>query len=141
MRRELCRGGGRLAVPLRTAAPSPARYGSSHVGTSSHHRMGRRRQAGGLPQAALHARASLELRRRRHPRGVGVAVASYRDEAVGVMAKTPAGVAWISKVTLSPQISYAGDKQPTADELARLHHAAHDSCFIASSVKTEIVVA
>lgn len=71
----------------------------------------------------------------------GFAVASYRDEAVGVMTRTPAGVAWVSRVTLTPKISYAGDKQPTAEELAKLHHAAHDGCFIANSVKTEIVVA
>src|SRR5215468_4150584 len=71
----------------------------------------------------------------------GFAVASYRDEAVGVMTKTPAGVAWVSRVTLSPRITYAGDRQPTAEELAKLHHAAHEGCFIASSVKTEIVVA
>jgi organic hydroperoxide reductase OsmC/OhrA len=71
----------------------------------------------------------------------GFAVATYRDDAVGVMTKTPAGVAWVSRVTLSPKITYAGDKQPTAEELAGLHHAAHEGCFIASSVKTEIVVA
>ena len=71
----------------------------------------------------------------------GFAVASYRDEAVGVMTKTAAGVAWVSKVTLSPKIAYAGDRQPTAEELGKLHHAAHDGCFIANSVKTEIEVA
>lgn len=71
----------------------------------------------------------------------GFAVASYRDEAVGVMTRTAQGVAWISRVTLSPRITYAGDGQPTPDDVARLHHAAHDGCFIASSVKTEIVVA
>jgi organic hydroperoxide reductase OsmC/OhrA len=71
----------------------------------------------------------------------GFAVASYHDDAVGVMTKTPAGVAWISRVTLSPKITYAGDRRPTAEELAKLHHAAHEGCFIASSVKTEIVVA
>jgi organic hydroperoxide reductase OsmC/OhrA len=70
----------------------------------------------------------------------GFALTSYRDEAVGVMTKTPQGVAWVSRVTLSPQITYA-DKQPSADELARLHHAAHEQCFIANSVKTEIVIA
>jgi organic hydroperoxide reductase OsmC/OhrA len=70
----------------------------------------------------------------------GFAVAHYRDEAVGVMTKTAQGVAWVSRVTLAPRITYAGDKQPTADELARLHHAAHEGCFIANSVKTEIVV-
>jgi organic hydroperoxide reductase OsmC/OhrA len=71
----------------------------------------------------------------------GFAVASYHDDAVGVMTKTPAGVAWVSRVTLSPKITYAGDRRPTAEELATLHHAAHEGCFIASSVKTEIVVA
>jgi len=71
----------------------------------------------------------------------GFAVAQYRDEAVGVMTKTAQGVAWVSRVTLAPRITYAGDKQPTAEELARLHHAAHEGCFIANSVKTEIVVA
>ena len=71
----------------------------------------------------------------------GFAVASYRDEAVGVMTKTTQGVAWVSRVTLAPRITYAGDKQPTADDIARLHHAAHEGCFIANSVKTEIIVA
>ena len=70
----------------------------------------------------------------------GFAVASYRDEAVGVMTKTAAGVAWVSRVTLSPQIAYAGDKQPTAAELADLHHHAHEQCFISNSIKSEVVV-
>jgi organic hydroperoxide reductase OsmC/OhrA len=70
----------------------------------------------------------------------GFVVTAYRDAAVGVMTKTAAGVAWISRVTLAPEITYA-DKQPTADELAKLHHAAHEGCFLASSVKTEIVIA
>lgn len=69
----------------------------------------------------------------------GFAVASYRDEAVGVMAKNARGKAWVSKVTLAPQIEWI-EKTPTAEELAELHHAAHDDCFIASSVNTEIVV-
>jgi organic hydroperoxide reductase OsmC/OhrA len=71
----------------------------------------------------------------------GFAVASYRDVAIGVMTKNERGVAWISKVTLAPVIAYAGDRQPSTDELAQLHHAAHDACFIANSVNTEIVVA
>lgn len=71
----------------------------------------------------------------------GFVVASYRDEAIGVMTKNERGVAWVSKVTLAPEIAYAGDKQPSAAEIATLHHAAHDGCFIANSVKTEIVVA
>ena len=71
----------------------------------------------------------------------GFAVESYRDDAVGVMTKTPVGVPWVSRVTLSPKITYAGERRPTAEELAKLHHAAHEGCFITNSVKTEIVVA
>jgi len=70
----------------------------------------------------------------------GFAIAAYRDEAIGVMTKNERGRAWVSKATLHPQITWSG-KEPTADELAHLHHQAHDECFIANSVKTEIVVA
>ncbi len=70
----------------------------------------------------------------------GFVVTAYRDAAVGVMTRTAAGVAWVSRVTLAPEITYA-EKPPTAEELAHLHHAAHAGCFLANSVKTEIVVA
>jgi len=72
-------------------------------------------------------------------REAGFIVTRYRDEAVGVMEKNAAGELWVSKVTLHPEISYAG-AQPSADERERMHHAAHEVCFIANSVKTEIVV-
>lgn len=71
----------------------------------------------------------------------GFAIESYRDEAVGVMTKNERGVAWVSKVTLAPRIAWAGDKRPTPEDEDKLHHAAHEQCFIAQSVKTEIVVA
>ncbi len=70
----------------------------------------------------------------------GFVIASYRDDAVGVMAKTERGRAWVAKVTLAPRIEWVG-RAPTADELAHLHHGAHDECFIANSVKTEIAIA
>lgn len=68
----------------------------------------------------------------------GFAVAAYRDEAVGVMSTTTP--VWVEKVRLAPRITWAGDKQPTAEELAHLHHRAHEDCFIANSVKTAIEV-
>jgi organic hydroperoxide reductase OsmC/OhrA len=71
----------------------------------------------------------------------GFAVARYRDQALGVMSKGEGGVPWVSRVVLSPEISFGGGRTPTHTELAELHHAAHDGCFIARSVKTEIVVA
>ena len=70
----------------------------------------------------------------------GFRVDAYSDEAVGDMTKNERGVPWISKVTLHPAITYGGDKRPTPAEEAELHHKAHDGCFIAQSVKTDIVV-
>jgi len=43
-------------------------------------------------------------------------------------------------VELRPKIRWSGDKTPTAEELDKMHHAAHDNCFIANSVKTEVTV-
>jgi organic hydroperoxide reductase OsmC/OhrA len=70
----------------------------------------------------------------------GFALTSYEDEAVGTMARNERGVPWVSRVTLSPQILWAGEKLPSPAELERLHHDAHAQCFIANSVKTEIVI-
>jgi len=64
---------------------------------------------------------------------------SYVDDAVGEMTETD-GKQWVSKITLDPQIVWSGDKQPTADELAEMHHAAHDVCYIANSIKSEVIV-
>ncbi len=58
----------------------------------------------------------------------------YVDEAVGVLAKT-----WISQVTLRPLVSFAGTP-PSAQEHVALHERAHEKCFIANSVKTEVRV-
>jgi organic hydroperoxide reductase OsmC/OhrA len=69
----------------------------------------------------------------------GFVVDAYRDAALGVMTKNERGSLWVSKVTLSPEINYR-DRRPSADEEHRLHHDAHEGCFIASSVKTEIVI-
>jgi organic hydroperoxide reductase OsmC/OhrA len=67
-------------------------------------------------------------------------VDSYEDAAVGVMTKNERGKLWVSKVTLRPKISFSGSRQPSAEELAALHEHAHGSCFIAQSVKTEVIV-
>jgi organic hydroperoxide reductase OsmC/OhrA len=61
-------------------------------------------------------------------------VERYVDEAVGVLDKT-----WISRVTLRPAVSFSG-KAPTPEEHEALHHKAHEKCFIANSVKTEVIV-
>jgi organic hydroperoxide reductase OsmC/OhrA len=56
------------------------------------------------------------------------------------MEKNAEGKMAITRVTLKPKIKWSGDKQPSAEELEKIHHAAHDNCFIANSVKTEVTV-
>ena len=63
----------------------------------------------------------------------GHVVDSYDDAAVGQMAKAD-GRVWVSLVTLRPVVIWDG----TAVEEDALHHAAHEECFIANSVRTEI---
>jgi len=70
----------------------------------------------------------------------GFVVDHYRDAAVGVMEKIESGKQAITRVTLRPDIGFSGDRQPSPDELQSLHHKAHDNCFIANSVRTEITV-
>lgn len=67
-------------------------------------------------------------------------VDSYRDQAVGVLAKDAVGNLAVTKVTLRPEVKFSGEKQPTTEELRQLHDRAHHACFIANSVKTEVVV-
>ena len=70
----------------------------------------------------------------------GYDIAHYQDTAVGEMRKNERGIPWVAVVTLQPRIEWIGQKQPDAAAIDRLHHAAHEQCFIANSVKTEIVI-
>lgn len=70
----------------------------------------------------------------------GFQIDSYSDEAVGTMTKNENGVPWVSAIRLNPAISYGGDKRPSQEEETQLHHAAHEQCFIANSIKSEVTV-
>jgi len=67
-------------------------------------------------------------------------VDGYRDHAVGVLDKDPSSRLAIVRVTLHPEVTFSGEKTPTLEELHLLHDQAHHGCFIANSVKTEIIV-
>ena len=69
----------------------------------------------------------------------GFSVASYRDEAEGTLAKGEGDKLVMTRVVLRPAVAFDG-KTPTPAELAHLHHRAHEECFIANSVKTEVVI-
>jgi len=64
----------------------------------------------------------------------------YIDDAVGHMEKNAEGRLAITRATLNQKLKFSGDKQPTAQEIEEMNHAAHEQCFIANSVKTEITV-
>jgi organic hydroperoxide reductase OsmC/OhrA len=70
----------------------------------------------------------------------GFVCESYRDEAEGVLEPGPEGKEMMTRVTLRPAAAFAASHAPTPAELARLHHEAHESCFIANSVKSEVRV-
>ena len=70
----------------------------------------------------------------------GWRVDAYNDDAVGVMGRNAAGRQAIVSVTLRPRVSYSGERQPTPEDIAQLHHHAHEECFIANSVSTEVRV-
>lgn len=65
-------------------------------------------------------------------------VVEYRDDAVAVMEKNAAGKMAVTKATLRPHVVFAKGAAITPETHAHLHHLAHEECFIASSVLTEI---
>tara|TARA_R110000850_G_scaffold157962_11_gene282065 strand:+ start:407 stop:853 length:447 start_codon:yes stop_codon:yes gene_type:complete len=68
----------------------------------------------------------------------GFIVDSYEDNAVGHLEKGEDGKPWLARITMNPQISFSGDKQPSPEDIEKLHQKAHHECFLAKSVKTEI---
>jgi organic hydroperoxide reductase OsmC/OhrA len=72
--------------------------------------------------------------------GQGYAVQRYVDAPCGVMALNAEGRRAITRVTLRPEVRFLGSPVPTPTQIDMLHEQAHRQCFIANSVRTEIVV-
>ena len=70
----------------------------------------------------------------------GYVVDSYTDEAYGLLERIERRKMAVTQIVLRPRIAFSGEKLPTPEELERLHHLAHEECYIANSLKTEIVV-
>jgi organic hydroperoxide reductase OsmC/OhrA len=83
--------------------------------------------------SACHMLWFLDLARR-----AGLDIAAYRDEARGVMGKLDGRTA-ITRIVLRPRIAFEGGP-PDEATLARLHHDAHEHCFIANSLRSEVIV-
>lgn len=70
----------------------------------------------------------------------GFRLDSYEDAAVGEMTKNANGKLFMSRVTLNPRVVYSGEKRPTPADVAAMHHRAHEECYIANSVRSEVVI-
>ena len=68
----------------------------------------------------------------------GWRVDRYGDDAIGTMARNAEGRLAMTVVTLRPQVVFGGERRPDDAALRELHHRAHDACFIANSVRTEV---
>jgi len=70
--------------------------------------------------------------------GAGWRVDEYADDAEGIMGKNAAGKLAMLKVTLRPRVSFSGERLPTRQDIAALHPRAHEECYIANSVTTDV---
>jgi len=66
-------------------------------------------------------------------------IEEYIDQTVGIMEQDEQGKTSMTKVILRPHVKFSGERQPTLEQLEKMHHLAHEQCFIANSVKSEIV--
>ena len=69
-----------------------------------------------------------------------IVVESYLDNAEGVLAKNEEGKLAMTRVTLRPKVTFDKNHPPSREQIEELHHSAHEKCFLAASVKTEIIV-
>lgn len=67
-------------------------------------------------------------------------VESYQDQAVAVAEPREDGKMWVSHIQLTPLAKFFGDKQPDEATVQAMHEKAHQHCFIANSIKSEITV-
>ncbi|HEY5070488.1 MAG TPA: OsmC family protein [Caulobacteraceae bacterium] len=75
-----------------------------------------------------------------HAVRAGLVVTAYRDAAEGTLGRNSSGKLAMTRVVLRPAATFGGASPPARGEIEQLHHLAHESCFIANSVTTEVVV-
>jgi organic hydroperoxide reductase OsmC/OhrA len=127
--------------PAATAEPVWRFDGGANVAASSSHVvLSRCRTRVVDPEAFVASLASchmlwfLDIAARR-----GQRVESYADDAVGVLARNAEGRLAMTEVTLRPRVVFA-EPAPAREAIDALHHAAHEACFLAASVRTRIRV-
>ena len=69
----------------------------------------------------------------------GFTVESYEDAAEGVMGKNAEGREAMTHFTLRPVVTFK-ERAPSEEDLEAMHHAAHEQCYVANSLKAEVSV-
>jgi len=70
----------------------------------------------------------------------GFVIDEYTDAAIGHLGKSAEGKTAITKVVLRPCATYSGDRVPDRENIEKMHDSAHQQCFIANSVNSEVAV-
>ena len=68
----------------------------------------------------------------------GHRIDDYVDDAEGFLETDAAGLMWMTRVVLHPQVVWSGDTRPSMDDISAMHNEAHHLCYIANSVKATI---
>ncbi len=70
----------------------------------------------------------------------GILLDQYQDEAVATLGKNAEGQTVVTRITLNPQTAFADGHQQTPEALEKFHERAHRACFIANSIRSEVIV-
>jgi organic hydroperoxide reductase OsmC/OhrA len=70
----------------------------------------------------------------------GFVVDSYQDDAYGTLDRNAAGRLAVTRIVLRPAVAFCGDTLPGAADIEAMHHEAHLQCYVANSLKSEVVV-
>ncbi|KGD62512.1 redox protein [Alcanivorax jadensis T9] len=69
----------------------------------------------------------------------GLSVTSYDDAPEAILGQNEKAMIYVRQVLLQPLATFSGE-QPDAGKIQALHQRAHEKCFIAQSVKSEVLI-
>ena len=70
----------------------------------------------------------------------GYRVESYDDNPVGYLERNDKKGMEMTRIVLSPRITFGGDKMPDQKTISRIHANAHKNCFIRNSITAEVTI-
>ena len=70
----------------------------------------------------------------------GYQVESYDDNPVGYLERNDKKGMEVTRIELSPRITFGGDKAPDQEAISRIHAGAHKNCFIRNSITATVTI-